>query len=408
MTETDTHAKIQAYCQENLERMAADLERIVNIDSSSENPSGVDDVAEVLGDGLRAAGCTTERVLPHVDPGEAWLADFFLPEIGNFDLLAHHLIGHRPATGNGHALLIGHMDTAFPKGEPEITPYRRDGDRATGCAIVDMKGGLITVLYAVKALAATGIAAPRISVVYDSDEQAGSITARHVIEEIVKNEGVNWAFKAEMGRQTGPMVKQRPALGVALVEVDGIERHVGTGFWDGASALIALADKVVKLQNLSDKAKRTLVNVGEFHSGRRRNLVAGYAYAKLDLRARTKADWDELVSNVEAIVAEESLPGTTGRVKIFNHRPAAEPTEKTERLMQTVATAGTDLGQSIDFVETSAGSDANFPAALGVPTLDGFGPLGGNIMTRDEWIDVPSLARQSALLALTLHRLATQ
>jgi glutamate carboxypeptidase len=407
MSTTQVSEAIAAYCQEHLGDMLTTLERLVNIDSCSPNPRGVDAVADVLEAGLREAGCVTERVPPPKAAEEDWLADFFVPEIGSFDLVANHLVGRLAGDGAGHALLIGHMDTAFPFGEPERNPFRVEGDRALGCSIVDMKGGLVTVLYAVKALAATGVTAPRITVLYDSDEQAGSLTARKLVERFVREDGVTWAFKAEMARQTGPIVNRRPALGVGLVEVEGIERHVGTGFWNAASAVYALAKKTVKLQELSDRERRMIVNVGEFHGGTRRNLVAGRAYAKLDIRARTQEDWDELTVKIRTIVEEESVSGTRGRVKLFNHRPAAVPTEKTEVLMETVRRAGADLGREINFVETSAGSDANFPAALGVPTLDGFGPLGGDVMTRDEWIDVQSLASQSALLATTLHRLAT-
>jgi glutamate carboxypeptidase len=193
---------------------------------------------------------------------------------------------------------------------------------------------------------------------------------------------------------------------VALIEVRGIEKHVGTGYWDAASAVAALADKAVKLQALSNRERRWLVNVGELHGGTRRNLVPGYAYAKVDLRTHTQADWNELIARVQGIVNEE-IPGTTASIRLVNHRPAMEPTEKTEQLMATVRQAGRDLGQPIEFMDSEAGSDANFPAALGVPTLDGFGPSGANTMTRDEWIEVASLSDRAALLALTLHMLAT-
>ncbi len=387
--------------------MFATLERIVNIDSCSPNPRGVDDVAAVLGEGLEEAGFRTERVPPPRVATDAWVAEFFLPEIGNFDLVAHHLIGRKDGNGRGHALLIGHMDTAFPLGEPKRNPFRIEGDRAFGCAVADMKGGLVVILYAVKALAEAGVLAPRITVVYDSDEQAGSLTARPVIERIVRDDGVDWAFKTEMGLQGGRLRNRRPALGVGLVEVEGIERHVGTGFWDGASAVIALARKAVKLQTLSNREHGLIVNVGQFNGGTRRNLVAGYAQAKLDIRARTQAEWEVLAEQVCAIAEEETIPNTRGRARVLNHRPAMVPTEKTEALMATTERAAGELGQQVGYVEANAGSDANFPAALGIPTLDGLGPHGANTMTRDESIEVASMPERVALLAVTLHRLAT-
>jgi glutamate carboxypeptidase len=298
------------------------------------------------------------------------------------------------------------MDTAFPFGEPEKNPFRIVGDQAMGCAIGDMKAGLVVLLFAVKALHSTGVTAPRISVLYDSDEQAGSLTARKIIEATVRNEGVTWAFKSEVGLDGGKLRNRRPALGVGLVEVFGVERHVGTGYWDAASAIVALAKKATKMQSLSDRETGIVVNVGQFDGGTRRNLVAGYARAKIDVRARTQPEWDALAATIQEIVTEESVPGTSARLKLLNHRPAMVPDEKTERLMATVAAAADDLSQTVDYIDADAGSDANFPAAMGVPTLDGFGPAGGNTMTRNEFIVIESLAERSALLAQTLHRLS--
>ncbi|MCC6791663.1 MAG: M20/M25/M40 family metallo-hydrolase [Thermomicrobiales bacterium] len=334
------------------------------------------------------------------------MADFFLPEIGSFDLVADHLIGRRPGDGMGHALLIGHMDTAFPFGEPERNPFRIVDDQAMGCAIGDMKAGLVVLLYAIKALHATGVTAPRITILYDSDEQAGSLTARKIIEEIVRNDAVSWAFKSEVGLDGGKLRNRRPALGVGLVEVFGIERHVGTGYWDGASAIVALARMATRMQALSERERGIVVNVGQFDGGTRRNLVAGYARAKIDVRARTQSEWNDLATTIQAIVDEESVAGIRAQQMILNHRPAMVPDEKTEQLMATVAAAAVDLSQPVAYIDADAGSDANFPAAMGVPTLDGFGPAGGNTMTRDEFIVCESLAERAALLALTLHRLS--
>jgi glutamate carboxypeptidase len=407
MTVTGAAEELARFADEHAAEALALLDRIVNLDSCSPNPAGVDEVASLLGAGLESAGFATDRVPPPKSSEDAWLADFFLPEIGSFDLVADHLVGRKAGSGAGHALLIGHMDTAFPPGEPAFNPFRVDGERAYGCAIADMKAGLVVILYAVKALAATGLAVPRITVLYDSDEQAGSLTARQLIERIVRDDGVTWAFKAELGLDGGKLRNRRPALGVALVEVDGIQRHVGTGFWEGASAVVSLAKKTVQLQQLSDRERFHIVNVGEFHGGQRRNLVAGRAFAKLDIRARTQAEWDDLAARVREIAEEETLPGTNGRAKIYNHRPAMEPTERTEALMRTVEGAAESLGQAVDYVDAAAGSDANFTAAMGIPTLDGFGPHGANTMTRDEYIEIPTLAARVALLALTLNRLAS-
>src|SRR5690606_2778815 len=120
---------------------------------------------------------------------------------------------------------------------------------------------------------------------------------------IVREESVDWAFKVERGvagPSGGYLWNQRPALGVGMLEVHGVERHVGTGYWEGASAVVALAREAVRLQALSNKETGDIVNVGIFHGGTRRNLVAGYARADLDIRARTQEGWDRLAAQVRA------------------------------------------------------------------------------------------------------------
>jgi glutamate carboxypeptidase len=407
MTSDQTSQEILKYCRGQADQMVGLLERLANIDSASPNPAGMDEIAGILEGELRTLGFKTERVDPVLSADESWVADFFLPVIGSFDLVAKHLVGRKGGNGRGHALLLGHMDTAFPLGEPARNPFSIDGGRATGCAVMDMKGGLVNLLFALKALNATGASAPGITIVYDSDEQAGSTTARPIIERIVTEENVDWAFKAEASREGGAIRDRRPALGIALVEVEGTEVHIGSRYWDSANAITALAAKVLKLEALRDRERELMVNVGEIHGGRRRNMVAGHAYAKVDVRARSQADWNELADKIRAIAEEESLPGTTGRVRLLNHRPAMEPTEKTEALIRVVKQVSRDLGQDFMIENTKGGSDANFPAALGVPSLDGFGPFGGNTMTRDEYVEINSLPERAALLAVTLSRLAS-
>jgi glutamate carboxypeptidase len=394
--------EIERYCRAHYEEMVSLLERIVNVDSASDNPAGVDELARVLQAELGMAGCETERVPPDASLVEPWVATFFLPDLGGYDRVAPHLVGRWSGRGTGHALLVGHMDTAFAPGEAQRTPFRRDGDRATGCAIADMKGGLVVLLYALKALVATGVPAPRITLIYDSDEQVGSLTARAVIEGVIRKENVSWMFKAETSRG-GAFNHKRPAIGIALVEVEGQEALAG---WGGSSAIMALAHKAIALERLTGQRPGWVVNVGQIEGGRRRNLVPGHAGAKLGLRAWTQGDWDALVERVQAIVAEETLPGTSATVRIFEHRPSMEPTERTQQLIGVVQDAARSLDMTAEFRERSAASDANFGAALGVPTLDGFGPTGDKLMTRDEVVDLPTLVTHSALLATTLCRLA--
>jgi glutamate carboxypeptidase len=359
--DSNTPGALDRWCRERLPEMLATLEAIVNIDSCSPNPAGVERVADLLDERLMAAGFGTERVAPPLADVPDWLAEFFLPEIGSFERVARHLIGRRAGNGNGHGLLIGHTDTAFPPGEPERNPFRIEGERAVGCSIADMKAGLVVLLYAATALSALQLDSPRITVLYDSDEQAGSVTARPLIERLVREERVTAAIVAEMGLAGGALRNRRPALGIARVDVRGIERHVGTGYWEGASAVAALSRKVAAFEALSDRERALVVNVGEIGGGSRRNLVPGHAWAKLDLRAPTQPEWEALAGEVRAIAEREDLPGTTSTCRIYNHRPAMVPTDATAPLLATVERAGDLLGRRVWYVESSGGLGCQLP-----------------------------------------------
>jgi glutamate carboxypeptidase len=398
---------IRRSCREHEQEMLETLARIVNTDSATPDSNGVDAVAAILEPELLASGCVTERVMPDL-PGDdlAWLREVILPELEGYDRLGQNLVGRRGGSATAHALLIGHMDTAFPIGEARLNPFRIEGNRAWGCAVADMKAGLVVLLYAVRALHELGVAGPRITVIYNSDEQAATLTSRPLIERIISDEGVTHAFVAEMGRAGGGIVAERASLGIGLVEVTGVERHAGTGYWDAASAVRALARKVERLEALSDHELARVVNVGVLRGGTRRNLVPGSASAHLDVRARSNADWKALAAAVRDVVDEESLAGTRAAVRLYNTRPAMERSAATATLVEVVQSCADELEQQVSFVATTGGSDASFPAALGVPTLDGFGPVGGGTMTRGEFIFVDSLTERAALLATTLHRIS--
>jgi NAD(P)-dependent dehydrogenase (short-subunit alcohol dehydrogenase family) len=139
--------EIERYCRDHYEEMVSLLERIVNVDSASDNPAGVDELARVLQAELAMAGCETERVPPDASRVGPWVAAFFLPDLGGYDRVAPHLVGRWSGRGTGHALLVGHMDTAFAPGEAQRTPFRRDGDRATGCAIAGLRGSRFNTTY---------------------------------------------------------------------------------------------------------------------------------------------------------------------------------------------------------------------------------------------------------------------
>jgi glutamate carboxypeptidase len=270
-----------------------------------------------------------------------------------------------------------------------------------------MKGGVIGIVFACRALLETGVARPEeITVVFDTDEQGGSIGSRALIEAEAKN--ADWGLVTEPGRVGGQVVGQRAGLAIGEVVVEGVEAHLGTGFRDGRSAIEALCRKVVALHRLHDPDHGVLLNVGEFHGGTRRNLYAGRALARMDVRVVDPPTWERVRREIEAIAAADDVPGTRSTLNLWQHRPPMPWTPMTDKMAAMVTDAAKEMGTSIATIATMGGSDANLIAHQGTPALCGLGPVGGAIMTRDEYIELPTLPERAALVAALAHKLSTQ
>ena len=303
--------------------------------------------------------------------------------------------------------MTGHLDTAFPPGAARQNPFRIDGGRAYGTAVADMKGGVVGIVYACRALIETGVARPaQITVVFDTDEQGGTIGSRALIEAEARN--ADFGLVTEPGRAGGQVVGQRAGLAIGELIVDGVEAHLGTGFRDGRSAIEALCRKVVALHRLHDPDHGVLLNVGEFNGGTRRNLYAGRAVARMDVRVVDSPTWQRVRSEIEAIAAADDLPGTHTTLNLWQHRPPMPWTPTTDKLAALVTEVAHDLDARIDTIATMGGSDANLIANQGTPALCGLGPVGGAIMTSDEYIELPTLTQRAALVAALAHKLSTQ
>jgi glutamate carboxypeptidase len=314
----------------------------------------------------------------------------------------------RGGSGEGRLLMMGHIYTAFPVGSPKTNPFRIDGakQRAYGPAVADMKGGDAGIVFACRALVETGIARPeQITVIFDTDEQGGSVRSRPLIEAEARNS--DWGLVTEAGRVGGEVVGQRAGIAIGEIVIEGVEAHLGTGFRTGRSAIEAMCRKVIALHELHDPDSGVLLNVGEFNGGTRRNLYAGHCVARMDIRCVDHAAWDRTRKAIEAIAAADDVPGTRTTLKLWQHRPPMPWTPETRRMAELVREAGAAMGANIDAIATMGASDANIIAAQGVPTLCGLGPVGGAIMTREEYIELPTLVERAALVAALAHKLGT-
>ncbi|OUM04814.1 peptidase M20 [Pseudomonas syringae] len=365
------------------EAMEALLQRLVDTDSNSYDKAGVDAVGDLLAAQLEADGINIERI-----PVEGF-GDVLLAEV--------------PGGPGKPVLLLGHRDTVFPKGTTTTRGYSKDEIKdsalAYGPGVADMKGGLVLNCFALKALKRLGPLPFPVQILYTGDEEIGSASARAHIEKYARQ--ARAVLNPEPGRASGNVVSARKGGATLIIEVSGRAAHSGVNHADGASAIQALAHKVIKLHALTDYAAGITTNVGLISGGTSSNTVAPSATAKLDVRFIELRQWDEILSAVQAIVAEEELPGTSARLLEATTFLPMEARHSTE-LLKIYQGLAQELGFSVEGEFTGGCADSGFTASLGIPTLCGLGPVGGKVHTDREYLELDTLVPRGQALVATI------
>ncbi|MCD5979714.1 M20 family metallopeptidase [Pseudomonas quasicaspiana] len=361
------------------EAMESLLQRIVDTDSNSYDKAGVDAVGALLAAELEADGILLERM-----PVEGF-GDVMLAEVSG-------------AAGKP-VLLLGHRDTVFPKGTTATRGYSRDATLAYGPGVADMKGGLVLNCFALKALKRAGQLPYPVQVLYTGDEEIGSGSARGHIETAAR--AARAVLNTEPGRASGNVVSARKGGATLIIEVSGRAAHSGVNHADGASAIEALARKIVKLHALTDYPAGITTNVGLMSGGTSSNTVAPSATAKLDVRFIELKHWDQIFEAIQKIVAEEELPGTSAVLKEATTFLPMEAQHST-RLLALYQQQAQTLGFSVEGEFTGGCADSGFTASLGIPTLCGLGPVGGKVHTDREYLELDTLVPRAQALVATI------
>ncbi len=358
-----------------------DLETLVNIDCGTHSKAGVDTIARIIRERMREFG--------------AEVIDFPQDAYGNM------LYGRWRGRGAARILLIGHTDTVYSDGTVNQFPFRRLGSRALGPGVNDMKAGLLSGLYALHAVVRAGFDQfAEIGLFCNSEEEIGSPVSRGLYAQFAR--GADAALILEPARDAprGAIVSARKGVGHYTVTVRGKAAHAGVEPEKGANAILALAQHIVALQSLNGFRPGLTVNVGVVRGGTRPNVVADSAEAQVDVRIAQAADAAPLEQAMRDVLARHVVPGTVAELSGSIANPPMEKTEVSARLTTFAKNAARELGFEIEDVATGGGSDGNYTAALGTPTLDGLGPVGGkshNAM--EEWMDVHSIVPRTAMLA---------
>jgi glutamate carboxypeptidase len=358
------------------------LRKIVELESPTEAKAAVDALGQVFQEEYRALGFRVSTV-----PQECY---------------GDHLVAETPLVPGPRVLLVGHLDTVYPLGTVARRPFILRNGRAYGPGVLDMKGGLAVMLFALRALAATRTLG-NVRVVLNSDEEPGSPTSRD--RWAAWSADVDWAFVLEPAQPDGSLVLRRKGVGVFRLEVTGRAAHAGAEPEHGANAILALAHHVLAATGLADPAAGTTVNVGVVRGGTLPYVVPATAEALIDVRVPTGAEAKRMLEGLRALEGAEPVAGTRLHVHGAFHRPPMESVEGTAALAALVEACGREVGLSVRFTASGGASDGNNLAAAGIPTVDGMGPAGAGAHSEEEWIDVASLVQKTQLLALVLHRL---
>jgi glutamate carboxypeptidase len=296
-----------------------------------------------------------------------------------------------------HAVALCHYDTVWSLGTLERIPFSVDAAgvaRGPGC--FDMKGGIVVLYFALRALRSRGLRpARRLEVLFTSDEEVGSPTSRPLIEQAAQ--GAALAYVLESPLPGGTLKTARKGTGDFLVRITGRAAHAGVEPQKGISATGELAHQILALHALNDYAVGTTVNVGVVHGGTRPNVVAAEADAHVDIRVETLAEAERIEAAIRGL--QPRLPGAVIEVEGGLNRPPMERSAEMGALFEQARRNAAAMGVDLREGSTGGGSDGNFTAALGVPTLDGLGPEGEGAHAAHEHVDTESFPRRVALLA---------
>ena len=296
-------------------------------------------------------------------------------------------------------LLLGHLDTVWPLGTLKTMPWREAGGRFYGPGVLDMKAGVAMALAASSALAQVGISRP-VTLLLNPDEEVGSPASRPITERLaLASEAVLVLEPA----QSLACKTARKGVGDYHLHVTGVAAHSGVDFERGHSAILELARLIETVAGFTDLRVGRTVNPGVISGGTRSNVIAEHAYAAVDVRiakASDAAKVEKLFRNLRCADPACKLEITGGM-----NRPPMERKPGTVALYKRARKLAAELGFTLDEAATGGGSDGNFTAALGVPTLDGLGAVGEGAHAAHESVVIEHLVPRTALLAALLATL---
>jgi glutamate carboxypeptidase len=368
-------SKRLSYFQEREEQIVQTIRQLVETESPSDNKEAVDRLGTLLA--------------------------------GRFEALGGHAKFHRVPNFGDHlqvdfVLLLGHLDTVYPLGALATMPCRASDGRLRGPGSFDMKSGIAFMLHAIEALRAWHEdKLPRsVTVLLVSDEEVGSATSRVITENLAKKSAAVLVLEPSHGPK-GAVKTARKGIGEYVLKVTGKAAHSGLDFEKGQSAIVELARQIIAISKLVDLKRGLTLNVGTVQGGTRVNVIPAEASAVLDVRVARKQDAagiDRRLRSLKPFNRKCKLEITGGM-----NRPPMERIPAVATLYKNAAEIAKQFGWKLEEAAVGGGSDGNFTAGLGIPTLDGLGGVGEGAHATHESILISEIPKRTALLAALIE-----
>jgi len=366
-----------AHARARQEQLLSDLKAMVEMESPSSDKAALDHLAEFLATRLEHYGAHAQ-IHSAAETGNHVQADF--PGV----------------TDTKPVLLLGHIDTVWDLGTLKQMPFRVSNGRVWGPGVLDMKAGVAIALHAMALLREHNSPHPPVRMLFVSDEEIGSHVSRVITQKLALESQAVLVLEPGQGLE-GSVKTSRKGVGVYEVKVSGEAAHAGVDPGQGASAIHELAHQIQTISTFTDIKRGMTANVGLIRGGTRSNVIAADAWAEVDVRVKTASDGRDIDQKMKSLRPRDSRCKleVTGQI----NRPPMERTEKGVALYRKAAQVAQSLGFKVDEQSTGGGSDGNFTAALGVPTLDGLGAVGEGAHATNESILLDQIAPRTALLA---------
>ncbi|RDI95972.1 M20 family peptidase [Meiothermus sp. QL-1] len=367
-----------AYLQTGLPALLRDMEALISLESPSRHLPGLAAVADWIETRFSALG-PVERT-----------------ETSNGPLLKARVAGR-----GRRVLVLCHYDTVHPVGSfPRV--WRVEGERAYGPGVYDMKGNIVQLLWALHTLRRLGLAWPELTLLFTPDEEIGSQASRPFIEAEARQSEAVLVLEAPM--PNGDLKVARKGVGLYRITARGRPAHQGVEPEKGVNAILELAHQIPRIVALEDAKEGTTLGPNRIQGGTATNVVAAEAWVEVDLRVWTMGEAQRVEQALKAL--QPVLPGASLQVEGGLNRPPMEPSPASLELFEMARRVGQELGLELGAGRVGGGSDGNFTAALGVPTLDGLGLFGEAAHQPSENVYIPQIPGRTALLCGILEELA--